>query len=234
MKNSTIRTEKRPKKFRLLWAYSILSYEHPPSSRRLFSAVNPAEPELLHPHIIREIRARVEPALDDGRFACKERRHARAMAHLDAVAVDDDADGARAAEVTPAEGGVAILQQHKIAVAELVEAKADDFVVVGGRDVVIAACGACGADAAAHEVCGHARGDGHDELAILHGDVHLPKQVRVEVHAADAALKPFDLHALPLGAYLDAVADGELVERFLREIAEHMLHAAMGACHEAA
>ena len=29
MKKSTIRTEKRPKKFRLLRAYSILSYEHP-------------------------------------------------------------------------------------------------------------------------------------------------------------------------------------------------------------
>ena len=135
---------------------------------------------------------------------------------------------------TDLEQAAQILQQHKIAVAELVEAKADDLVVVGGHDVVIAACGACGADAAAHEVCGHARGDGHDELAILHGDVHLLKQVRVEVHAADAVLKPFDLHALPLGAHLDAVSDGELVERLLREIAEHMLHAAMGACHEAA
>ena len=29
MKKSTIRTEKRSKKFRLLWTYSILSYEHP-------------------------------------------------------------------------------------------------------------------------------------------------------------------------------------------------------------
>ena len=43
MKKSTIRTEKRPKKFRLLRAYSILSYEHPPFSqvfflRLLFSA----------------------------------------------------------------------------------------------------------------------------------------------------------------------------------------------------
>ena len=36
MKKSTIRTEKRPKKFRLLRAYSILSYEHPPFRRPLF------------------------------------------------------------------------------------------------------------------------------------------------------------------------------------------------------
>lgn len=34
MKKSTIRTEKRPKKFRLLRAYSILSCEHPPFARR--------------------------------------------------------------------------------------------------------------------------------------------------------------------------------------------------------
>ena len=60
-------------------------------------SVNPAEPEALYPHIIREIRARIEPALDDGRFARKERCYARAVAHLDTIAVDDDPDGARAA-----------------------------------------------------------------------------------------------------------------------------------------
>ena len=32
----------------------------------------------LYPHIIREIRARIEPALDDGRFARKKRCYARA------------------------------------------------------------------------------------------------------------------------------------------------------------
>lgn len=36
MKKSTIRTEKRPKKFRLLRAYSIQSYEHPPRRRLCF------------------------------------------------------------------------------------------------------------------------------------------------------------------------------------------------------
>ena len=41
-------------------------------------SVNPAEPEALYPRIIREIRARIEPALDDGRFARKERCYARA------------------------------------------------------------------------------------------------------------------------------------------------------------
>ena len=41
-------------------------------------SVNPAEPEALYPHIIREIRARIEPALDDGRFARKKRCYARA------------------------------------------------------------------------------------------------------------------------------------------------------------
>ena len=33
MKKSTVRTEKRPKKFRILRAYSILSYEHLPMGR---------------------------------------------------------------------------------------------------------------------------------------------------------------------------------------------------------
>ena len=39
MKKSTIRTEKRPKKFRLLRAYSILSYEHPPFSAGIYGQI---------------------------------------------------------------------------------------------------------------------------------------------------------------------------------------------------
>ena len=42
MKKSTIRTEKRPKKFRLLRAYSILSYEHPSFVVALFFSPAPA------------------------------------------------------------------------------------------------------------------------------------------------------------------------------------------------
>ena len=39
MKKSSIRTEKRPKKFRLLRAYSILSYEHPPFSAGIYGQI---------------------------------------------------------------------------------------------------------------------------------------------------------------------------------------------------
>ena len=39
MKKSSIRTEKRPKKFRLLRAYSILSCEHPPFSAGIFGQI---------------------------------------------------------------------------------------------------------------------------------------------------------------------------------------------------
>ena len=177
---------------------------------------------------------RIRPAFQHGRFAGEDGCYARPVPHLDAIAVDHYANSARAAQVAAPKRSIAILQQNEIAIAQLVKPKAGNLSMICGHDVIIAVCRRACANAAAHKVSRHPGCDWDDQLAILYGNVHLFKQIGVKVHAKNGVFKTFDFHALPLRAHLDAVANGELVERIFREIAENMLYAAVRARDKAA
>lgn len=89
------------------------------------------------------------------------------MAIFDAVAMDDDADGDGASEVAAeAIGAIGVLDEDEVAKAQVIEAKAFDFLAVGGDEVVVALLRVGCANARAHKAMGDDGGDGDLELAI--------------------------------------------------------------------